>query len=215
MSESGNSRLIILLIAGLPVTMILAATWLWFFVVKGDLDLVGALGTANQGVLVQPPRQLGPAHLQALGMAAAPGAAGEPKWLLLTPVSARCGEACEKRLYRTRQIHIAMGKYRPRLERALVSTAPVAAIPLEVAALSGGAPAPRTLLGYIEEQQQGLRVLHMQGQAFSRFFPEYLEQPATWYLVDPAGWIMMSYDESVHYKDVMSDLKFLLKNYGG
>ena len=42
------------LIAGIPLTMILAATWLWYFVVRGDLDLVCALGTANQGTLVQP-----------------------------------------------------------------------------------------------------------------------------------------------------------------
>ena len=34
-------------------------------------------------------------------------------------------------------------------------------------------------------------------------------------LVDPAGWIMMMYDDSTDYRDVMSDLKFLLKNSGG
>ena len=39
--------------------------------------------------------------------------------------------------------------------------------------------------------------------------------PSTWYLVDPAGWIMMSYNSEVSYKDVISDLKLLLKNSGG
>ena len=53
-----NNRMVLLLIAGIPVTMILGATWLWYFVVRGDLDLVGALGTANRGALVQPPRQI-------------------------------------------------------------------------------------------------------------------------------------------------------------
>ena len=53
-----NGRLVILLIAGIPLTLILAATWLWYFVVNGNLDLVGALGTANRGELIQPPRQI-------------------------------------------------------------------------------------------------------------------------------------------------------------
>jgi hypothetical protein len=33
--------------------------------------------------------------------------------------------------------------------------------------------------------------------------------------MDPAGWIMMRYDPSIGYKDVISDLKFLIKNSNG
>ena len=44
-----NNRMVLLLIAGVPLIMILSATWLWYFVVRGDLDLVGTLGTANRG----------------------------------------------------------------------------------------------------------------------------------------------------------------------
>ena len=35
---TNNNRLVLLLIAGIPVTMILAASWLWYFVVEGDLE---------------------------------------------------------------------------------------------------------------------------------------------------------------------------------
>ena len=44
-----NNRLVLLTIIGIPVMMILTGTWLWYFVINGKLDLVGALGTANQG----------------------------------------------------------------------------------------------------------------------------------------------------------------------
>ena len=54
----GQGRIVLLLIAGIPLTMILAASWLWYFVANGDLDLVAALGTANNGELVTPPRDL-------------------------------------------------------------------------------------------------------------------------------------------------------------
>ena len=38
--------------------------------------------------------------------------------------------------------------------------------------------------------------------------------PNSWYLVDPSGWVMMRYSTEVNYKDVIGDLKFLLKNSG-
>jgi len=46
-------------------------------------------------------------------------------------------------------------------------------------------------------------------------FPELEENVAQWFLIDPAGWIMMSFDDSLDYKAVMADLKFLLKHSGG
>ena len=41
------NRTVLLLIGGLPVTMILLATWLWYYVASGELDIVGLLGTAD------------------------------------------------------------------------------------------------------------------------------------------------------------------------
>lgn len=57
-NPTNNNRMMLLLIGGIPLTIILAATWLWFFVARGELDLVSVLGTANRGTLVQPPRQM-------------------------------------------------------------------------------------------------------------------------------------------------------------
>ena len=45
--------------------------------------------------------------------------------------------------------------------------------------------------------------------------PEGQLMPNSWYLVDPSGWVMMRYSTEVNYKDVIGDLKFLLKNSGG
>ncbi|MDP4916271.1 MAG: hypothetical protein NWR12_00985, partial [Haliea sp.] len=63
-TQANNGRLVMLLIAGIPVTIVLAATWLWWFVIRGDLDLVEMLGTANRGTLLDPPRALAEAQLQ-------------------------------------------------------------------------------------------------------------------------------------------------------
>ena len=45
--------------------------------------------------------------------------------------------------------------------------------------------------------------------------PETIHQPWQWYVVDPAGWVMMRVADDLHYKDVISDLRFLLKHSGG
>ncbi len=211
-----NGRLILLLIAGIPVTMILASTWLWYFVVKGDLDVVGALGTANQGTLVQPPRDLAAVDAtDSLGAALA-FPTDNPKWTLLVPQRGMdCDRACEGRLYLTRQIHIAMGKEMNRIRRAFIGDTALPRIDLSVPALTDDRPAPETFADYLGREHRGLTAVTTTPSTLQQLFPELAKEPGTWYLVDPAGWIMMSYSPEVTYKDVISDLKFLLKNSNG
>lgn len=210
---TNNNRLVLLLIAGLPITMILAATWLWFFVVKGELDVVGALGTANQGTLVAPPRPLNKAMLSDASGHPLGQDALEPKWALVAPnPGATCDAACEHLLYLTRQIHLAMGKEYNRIRRFYISDYPVTETVLEVDSLSDNHPMPPGFAAFLEKEHRDLRPLRADEATLRELFPEHLEAPDTWYLVDPAGWVMMSYDDSVGYKEVMSDLKFLLKN---
>jgi hypothetical protein len=64
----------------------------------------------------------------------------------------------------------------------------------------------------LETEHRGLKYLQLPAGGYQQLFPEHSDNSSTWYLVDPAGWIMMSYTGEIHYKDVISDLKFLLKN---
>ena len=208
-----NNRAVLLLIAGIPLTMILAASWLWFFVVKGDLDLVGALGTANRGQLVQPPRQLDE-HVVVNASGVQVKYAELPrKWTMLVPnPGAECAADCEQTLYLTRQIHIAIGKEFNRIARMYLSETAVADTALAVAELSDDRPAPASFAQLLETEHRGLKALTLAQGSYGQLFPERAQDPTTWYLVDPAGWVMMSYNSEIHYKDVISDLKFLLKN---
>ena len=212
-SRRNNNRLVLLMIAGIPLTMILMASWLWYFVVRGDLDLVGVLGTANRGTLVQPPRQLDDFELSEQTGVPIKYADLERRWTMLVPQAAgACDQACEQRLYLTRQIHVAMGKEFGRLRRLFMSEDAVADIGLAVAELSDGRPAPPGFARLLADEHRGLKALRLETGAYANLFAEHMADPSTWYLVDPAGWIMMSYDSEVSYKDVISDLKFLLKN---
>ncbi|MDP5070818.1 MAG: hypothetical protein NWQ45_07955 [Congregibacter sp.] len=213
--EPGSGRMTLLLIAGIPVIVVLAATWMWYFVANGQLDLVSALGTANRGQLVQPPRQASEAGWQdAAGNGFAPGSAA--MWTLVVPQrGARCNTACEERLYQVRQIHMALGKEMGRAQRLMITDAALDAVSLDVAELSDQRPLPESFAAYVTQEQRGMTLWHASPANFAAMFPEYAQFPDSWYVMDPSGWVMMRYDESVTYKDVISDLKFLMKNSNG
>ncbi len=208
-----NNRLVLLMIVGIPLTMILAATWLWYFVVRGELDIVGMLGTANRGTLVQPPRSLLPVSLRDDESRPVDPEIFQHHWTMVVPVTGgECDSTCEQVLYETRQIHLAMGREFKRIRRVLVGPKPPAAMRLTVTALSDDHPMPADFSAYLADEHRGLRALQVAAEDLTALFPERIDEPSTWYLVDPAGWIMMTYDADIHYKDVMADLKFLLKN---
>lgn len=208
-----GNRLVLLTIAGIPLTMILAATWLWYFVIEGDLDLVGALGTSNSGTLVQPPRQIDDQELREDTGALLQYGDFEPKWALVVPgAGASCDQSCEQALYITRQIHIAIGKEFNRIRRLYLSEVSPGDSSLGVATLSDDRPAPASFRELLETEHRGLKALTLSEGGYRALFAEHQVDASTWYLVDPGGWIMMSYNSEIHYKDVISDLKFLLKN---
>ena len=201
MSGESNRRVLVL-IAGLPLLMFLGATLLWQAVDSGRIDLVNVLGTANQGTLVEPPRPL-----QELALRQADGApwllqpGPEGTWYLLMQGQTDCAAECTELLYFTRQLRTAMGKYMGRIQRLY---------------LLPGEPASGALAPALLEEHPDLKVLYTPATQFDDLFTGIArgdESPA-YYAVDPFGWVMMYYTADIHYKDVMGDLKFLLKNSG-
>ena len=210
--QTRSTRLIFLSIVGIPVMVVLAATWLWYFVARGDLDLVAILGTSNHGSLVQPARSLDEGNLLNSAGAAFSYSDLPPQWTFLVPGKGSCSVDCEKLLYLTRQIHLAMGKNLPRIRRFYVSDVAVSETALDVDVLSDKRPAPSDFEHYMESEQQGMKAFTVSPDKHASLFVETYDEPTTWYLVDPAGWIMMSYTSEISYKKVIADLKFLLKN---
>ena len=94
----------------------------------------------------------------------------------------------------------------------LSDTAPKA-VTVTPQAAQGSAGA--SLSDWLSREHAGMTALTVQSEKLSMLAPEALESPAQWYVVDPAGWIMMRVSDDLYYKDVISDLRFLLKNSGG
>ena len=215
MTETNNrtgGRAILLLIAGLPVTMILASTWLWYFVERGEIDIIGALGTANSGELLPEPLNIRALEFEAADGSLASLANSEPKWtLMLVNDGPTCDANCNELLYLTRQIRIAIGRDYQRTQRLLVVDTPIDTIQSSSETSADNIYAG-ALLPQLEREHVDLKVWLRNDQTV---VPDGQLMPNSWYLVDPSGWVMMRYPTEVNYKDVIGDLKFLLKNSGG
>lgn len=119
----------------------------------------------------------------------------EGKWIMLTVDGGACAEACSKKLYDTRQLRVAQGRERDRIERVWLITDKV---PLE------------TLL--IREFDSTV-MLRAQADAVAKWLPA--ETGATAadhiYLIDPLGRLMMRFPKDSDPNLIKKDLGKLLK----
>ena len=232
-TDQRGGRAVLLLIAGLPVTMILAATWLWYFVERGDIDVVGALGTANSGAILSNPANIGSRLFTDSDGSETSLDALEPKWTFMVVNSGEtCDATCSELLYLTRQIRIAIGRDFHRIQRVMMVDVPADAIRIRASTSAEGAQEPieggavteaidnastiaaageTPLLDAIESEHPDVSVWQAGSEPV---VPERHAADSAWYLVDPSGWVMMRYSSEVNYKDVIGDLKFLLRNSG-
>ena len=221
MTETAKAnRRVLLAIAGIPLLIIVAASALWYLVASGRVDLVAMLGTSNRGDLLQQPLHLPMLELvDARGVSFDP-TAGKPRWRILVRGGASCDEDCQQVLYYTRQIHTAMGKYQNRIERVFA----VSAEPGEssIVALQAKYPALKVLYtstarldALMSAPAAGVPAIGPPAAGSPAAGSPAANPQAAYYVVDPRGWVILSYAVDADGKDLMTDLKFLLKNSNG
>lgn len=155
-------------------------------------------GYTNRGTLVQPVIPVRDLNLQ--DMAGAPLAgrfgpgAADPHWLLLVAAS-HCDTACQELLYLTRQVHIALGKDANRVSRAAVL-----------------GQIPEGLSGRWQQEYrltERLRTDPEQGWNWPEAISP-VSAPRV-LVIDPLGNIMMQFGPQHSGRDMLEDLKHLLR----
>ena len=213
-----QGRRVLLLIAGIPLSMMLAATLLWWAVAEGQFDIVGAVGTANHGELIVPPKSVSQRTFSDDGDADLLWEDLPLKWhFLVVHRGDVCEAACQEQLYQTRQIHIALGKEFNRVGRVVLTDLPADLIAVTSAGEAPSAAASTfdgTFADWMAAEHAGVTALTLPAAEIEQLMPSTLGDGGHWYVVDPAGWIMMRVANDLYYKDVISDLRFLLKNSG-
>jgi cytochrome oxidase Cu insertion factor (SCO1/SenC/PrrC family) len=189
-----RTLILLALIFAAPVTL----AWLLFNYTqfgRGD-------GSTSHGQLISPPRQLADVALTDPGNAGA-RASLYGKWSLIYLVDGECGRQCEQNLYRLRQIRLAQGKHARRVQRVLLDLGP-----------GHVSLSPRQLRDYA-----GQLVADPEdaGGLLARFRLAQGDNPLAagrTYIVDPRGFLMMSYAPDADPGGIIDDLRHLLRYSG-
>ena len=155
---------------------------------------------ANHGQLISPPQSLAGLQLQDLQGRPLAGDGWQGRWLLVYPGLPTCDAECENLLYQTRQVRTALGKETERVQRIYL-LAEVPRDPARLEALRG--LHPDLLLAVLASPETVAQ------------FPE-ADAATLWsgqqlYVVDPLGNLMMRYGATQEPKDILTDLKRLLR----
>ncbi|USW96030.1 hypothetical protein NHF39_04950 [Pseudomonas proteolytica] len=119
--------------------------------------------------------------------------ADEQRWQLLVTAPAACAADCQQLVYLARQLQIGLGRDASRASHALASAQPLSA-----------------------EYEAKLKVEYPQLQRFPLDLPTFKQNAAApgdaqLWIVDPHGNLVLRYDARVKGKDLLNDLRHLLK----
>lgn len=194
MTKTSNKLILPILIMLFVGPMIAA----WVCYVKSDAFYSH---TTNAGQLIK-----NPINFSQLKLYNTDGTPWDPvifkqHWVLFYLVPTSYAKNCEKNLYSMRQVRIALGKDRNRVERLIV-TFPKQATP--------------DLDKLLNKDYSGTQHAIVDAEQIKHFLKKVTEnsialQQGTLYLVDPLGNLMMQYPGDIAPKKLLNDLTRLLK----
>lgn len=176
----------LLLIIVTPMALVALATFIF-------LTGIGLPeGTRNQGVLLQPSISLAQ-ELRIKPQTVYYGKQHQNSWRFAVLMPAVCDKSCEEQLWFARQVRIALGKYSDRI----VNTALVQS---NDTAQAIDKYQPYESFPVSQEIRERLKAAHGLD-----------DEQVQFYLIDPQGLAMMVYSRDHSYRQVIKDMKFLLK----
>jgi cytochrome oxidase Cu insertion factor (SCO1/SenC/PrrC family) len=185
-----RSRLILLGVALVFIIPIFVSWYLVFFsdFKKGD-------GGTQKGELISPVIPLGEPEVFNLKSKTIESING--KWTLLFFVENECNQLCEDKLYQLRQIRLALGKDRDKVDRLLVSK-------------------NKQQWSQYTNSFNGQKYIDPTSRDYNRLIKKFndyagLDLKAT-YLIDPYGFLMMKYPQDDNPMGTIKDIERLIKN---
>lgn len=194
-AAQNRGRITLLIIIGI-FAIPLATAWIW----SANTDQIKPSGTTNKGTLIEPPRPISlDDSIELEGFAAEDTL--RRIWTLIYVANNDCNSACQDRLYRLRQVRMALGPQRMDRVQGLL--------------LNRGEFSPSTQ-AVLEKDHYGLMIEDLDNTqritgALTELFGAEFETLGHIYLVDPFGNLMMYYPGETSAYSIKADLKRLLK----
>tara|TARA_B100000035_G_scaffold210907_1_gene180545 strand:+ start:14647 stop:15228 length:582 start_codon:yes stop_codon:yes gene_type:complete len=188
-SKQNKGRLILIVIALMFFLPILLSYYLNFYT-DFKKDAVGV----QHGILINPPIELGALYGFAIGQKDLQEF--EKKWTLVFFVEEDCDKNCQEKLYQLRQIRLAIGKDRDKVERILIAN---------------------KLLDWdnYKEDFIGQKVIDNRSQSYqelNRLIKSYQGySKKAIYLVDAYGSLIMKYPKDTQPKGIIKDIERLIR----
>jgi cytochrome oxidase Cu insertion factor (SCO1/SenC/PrrC family) len=121
----------------------------------------------------------------------------EKKWVLVFIQNNLCNEFCKERLYQVRQIRLALGEDRDKVDRLVIFNQINNLNELKDS-YSGQKFIDQSFMNY-----QGL---------VKKFNDSYADKKNPIFLLDPYGFLMMQYPEGTEPKGIIKDIERLIRN---
>ena len=151
-------------------------------------------GSTSKGDLITPPRPLAAAGLRNPDGSAASLDLLKDKWTLIYIGDGACDDDCRTALVFSRQTRLALNNEMTRVQRVFLSTGNCCAT------------------AYFTQEQPGLIALDASSPEAAPVLAQFDgDRKHTLYIVDPLGNLMMRHDAAHTSKDLLTDLKKLLK----
>ncbi len=192
--NAGRTILLMLMVFVAPVVII----QIWFMLNPNWQPNA----TSNKGELIQPSRLVEFPPLLDLKNQTIDLSLLAKKWVLVTIASSNCLETCQKNIYHMRQITIAQGEERKRVQRLLLLTDDSHVSQLQ----SQLSDYPNMIVAKIPTQDLE-KVLTLFTVADSE--PAITAQRI--YIIDPLSYLILSYLPDANPQGLLQDLKRLLK----
>lgn len=186
-----RGRLILLAIVLLFAIPLIGAWWLYANTQPGQ-----PWATSNKGDLITPVRPLSEFTLRSQKGAPYTLEDLRGKWTLVFVPPADCEETCKKNIYHMRQVWAGLGREAYRVQRLLVLRAPGQL---------------DDMAGFLENYSN-MPVVFDSGNALIDQIPRNVDSLGkNIYLVDPLANLMMAFPQTLDPRDMLKDLKKLLK----
>lgn len=153
----------------------------------------------NHGELVAPPRSLPGLRFIGLQPRSPAPSVWEGRWSLVWLVEPPCGERCHTRLDEMLRIQLGLRKGALRVQRVLIIKGLAAG-----AEVTDSLRSYRDLIALVPEDEKALNAL-------LRTFDPPAHAASGLYVVDPGGRLVLRYRPEVAARDVIDDLKRLLR----
>lgn len=190
---SGRWKMLaLMLVCAAPVI----ASYFMYYVVRPE-------GRKNYGELIQPARALPAVQARLLDGTAYAMPALQGQWLLVSIAGGACDEACQKRIYWTRQLREVMGRDKDRIERVWL--------------VMDDAPVDSKLAPQVHAPLNDAQALRVDAATLATWLPaaasgQKIEEHI--YVVDPYGNLMLRWPVDIDAAKAKRDVHNLLRASG-